>query len=65
VQQAFDIGEVCALRRECTNENRALTHGNFNGYYMTYTLSVLSPRVWYIASSNFLVAQFSVISLTV
>jgi len=41
------------------------THVNFNGYCMTYTLPVLSPRVLYIASSNFLVAQFSLIRLAV
>jgi hypothetical protein len=40
------------------------THGNFNGYCLTYTLPVLSPRVQYIASSNFLVAQFSLIRRT-
>jgi len=60
-----EVREVYALYRERTNENRALAHGNFNGYCMTYILAVLSPRVRYIASSNFLVAQFSLIRLTV
>lgn len=36
----------------CQIWNQTQTHGNFNGLSMTHMPLVLSPHVWYVASSE-------------